>query len=105
MLTHDEIQTIMSNEQEVRLHGACILYLADLLRDRQIMLAKSIKIAPQLGMKKDDLSDLRIAFDANEVMGGLLLKMVSEVFGAEFMEAYITGNVNLPDPPSVSILN
>lgn len=97
-IDEDKVLDLMRNEHNVNIPGCVLLFLADALRDRQVSLYRA-KIAADLIGSKDKADELEMSAEANETVGGLMLSMISDVFGREFMEAYISGKIELPDDP------
>lgn len=95
----EQIRTLMAAEHEVKLPGAALLFIANVLKDRQLSIMAAIGIAENMGAPASKLEDLHLSSDANEVMGGIFLKLIAESFSEEFMEQFISGDIEIPDTP------
>lgn len=97
-ISQEKIRTLMMKNHDIKLPGAALLFLADVLKEKQITLISAIESGAKLGLTPKSIEELYIESEANEAMGGLMLSMISDVFGDDFMNKFIRGEISLPEP-------
>ena len=77
----------LKERHSIEVPGAVLLFLANILRDRQIALYAAIEMAQEAG---EDIRDLELSSEANEVVGGMFLEFIHEKLGADVLDS-LTG--------------
>ena len=97
-MTQEEIFNKMKNEHSVTINGAVLLGMAHIFLERQTILNAVSEVAKEMGEPNEDVE--RKA-QVNEAIGTYLFAMISEVFGLDFLEKFVEGKIEIPEPPTV----
>lgn len=99
MIKIEDVVQNMRTEHEIKIPGAVLMFLANILKDRQIALFSAIAEAERRKLSAAKIDDLMSSSEANEIVGGMMLDLIAQVFGDDVMNAYITGELDLPEAP------
>lgn len=93
-----QIAKILGGEHDVKLTGAAILYITKLLSDKQLTIEAAIEVAKEMKMERDLIEDLSRSSDACAAMGCLFFSFIERTFGRDWLEDFIQGKVEIPEP-------
>lgn len=93
------IRDLLSGKHDVKLTGAEILYLTNLIRDRNIMLLKAKEVAEAEGFEDSMIQKLKDSSEASTLIGCKFLDIISEIFGEEWLDDFLNGEAEIPEPP------
>lgn len=82
----------LKERHSIEVPGAVLLFLANILKDRQIALYAAIEIAHEEGA---DTTELELSSEANEVVGGMFLQFIDEKLGADILSNLTGDTVDL----------
>ena len=85
---------------ECEMPGAVLMYLATAIRDKHMQLLQLQKLAK---VSKASTNDIDNEIEANERVGGFLLKIINDNFGEEFLDMFIGAGREANAPGSGSI--
>lgn len=88
------IKDKLRKEGKVTIDGATLMYIANVLRDHQIVLMRSLAQAAIEGDRSDEeLGWLEADMMANETVGTTVLGCIKELLGKELYEKFIDGRI------------
>lgn len=94
----NKIAKALGTEHKVKLTGAAILWLTDMIKEKQIAVDASLDIAMEIGMDDRAIEHLKKASQACTQMGCLFFDMIEDVFGRKWLDQYIEGDAEIPMP-------
>ena len=97
-MNNKQMAKILGGEHSVKLTGAAILYITKLLSDKQLAIETAIDLAKEMDMDKHMLDDLSRSSDACAAMGCLFFSFIERTFGRDWLEDFIQGKVDIPEP-------
>lgn len=97
----------IKKETTVKISALVLMYIANVLRERQIAIFRSLAEVTMDGdlEKADELGELAMA---NEMVGQKIMDLIEEVMGKDDFEKFIDGKLDLETPmvmPSTGTLN
>jgi hypothetical protein len=95
----NKIAKALGDEHKVKLTGAAILWLTDMIKEKQIAVDASLEIAKEIGMEDHAIEHLKKASQACTQMGCVFFDMIEDVFGRKWLNQYIEGEAEIPMPP------
>ena len=87
------ITKALSKEYSLKLTGAGVLWLATILKERHAALELALENEPHMGEM------IHMRMETNEIMGDVVLDLAARAFGEEFLEGFMSGEIELPMPP------
>lgn len=75
-------------EHNLKIKGAIVVVLAEILMDRQIDILEDIANAIDEGESEEVIEELKSKSDVNEIVGSIVLKMMHESMGEKFMNGF-----------------
>lgn len=92
-LTVPEVAEVLNKNYTITISGSHMMYILNTLKEKAVGLM--VKKAITGGDLLEDSSDEE---KANSTVGAALLETLTQQFGEDFMESYLSGNVErLPD--------
>lgn len=88
----------LGTEHNVKLTGAAILYITKMLSDRQLSIEAAIEVAKEIKADNEFIEDLTRSSDACAAMGCLFFSFIERTFGRDWLEDFIHGRVDIPEP-------
>lgn len=82
-------------EHKIGIKGAIIVVMAEILMDRQIDILADIADAIDEGEDKEVIEELKSKAEVNEIVGCVVLKMMSESMGEKFMNQFCDREFNI----------
>ena len=88
------IKDKLKKEGKVTIDGASLMYIANVLREHQIVLMRSLAQAAIEGDRSDEeLNWLEADMMANEKVGTTVLGCIKELLGKELYEKFLDGRI------------
>lgn len=88
------IKDKLRKEGKVTIDGASLMYIANVLREHQIVLMRSLAQATIEGdVSEEGLGWLEADIMANETVGANVLRCIKELIGKELYEKFIDGRI------------
>lgn len=95
----EEMQEKLTTEHDIKIKGALIVVLAEILKQRQIEIWDAIDLAVEMEEDKGVIERLMSKADVNEVAGCIVLKMMEEAMGEKFMIEFCNGDFKFSASP------
>jgi hypothetical protein len=95
----NKIAKALGDEYKVKLTGAAILWLTNMIKEKQIAVDASLEIATVMEMEDQVIERLQKSSEACTQMGCLFFDAIEQVFGKKWLDQYIEGEVEIPVPP------
>lgn len=94
-MNNADIEKLLRKDHKVEVPGFIILFIADILRERQIAIWGAEEVAEREEFNRSDIARLKEKGLANEAAGALMLELMEQAFGRDFMESFCEGKINL----------
>lgn len=94
-----EMEEKLTTEHEIKIKGALIVVLAEILKQRQVEIWDAIDIAVEMEEDKGVIERLMSKADVNEVAGCIVLKMMQDAMGEKFMIEFCNGDFKFSTSP------
>ena len=94
----NKIAKALGDEHKVRLTGAAILWLTNMIKEKQIAVDASLEIATVMEMEDKVIERLQQSSEACTQMGCLFFDTIEQVFGKKWLDQYIEGEAEIPHP-------
>lgn len=94
-MNDDTLESLLRKDHQIKMPGYMILFLADILKDRQIAIWEAMAVVEEENLDRHAMAKLLDKDFANEAAGCLMLQYIEDSFGKEFLNSYVDGKVNL----------
>lgn len=97
----------LKKEATVKISGAMLMYIANVLRERQIAIMRSLADVA-LDMDIDKVDQLGEMAMANEIVGQTVMDMIEVIIGKDDFEKFLDGKLGIEAPaimPSTGTIN
>lgn len=94
-------------EHNVKISGVMLMYIANVLRDRQLSILKALANAVEDGDFKE-IDEIGNAAMANEIVGQKMMDLIEDMLGREDFEKFLEGKLDVETPsfmPSTGTVN
>lgn len=94
-------------EHNVKISGVMLMYIANVLRDRQLSILRALAEAVEGGDFKE-IDEIGNSAMANEVVGVAVMKLIEGILGEDDFDKFIDGTLELDKPdfmPMSSTIN
>lgn len=89
----------LKKEQTIKISGVMLMYIANVLRDRQIILLDALaKTASDISSGFEKADEIGNSAMANEIVGQKIMDCIEEIIGKGDFEKFLEGKLDL-DPP------
>ena len=102
------IKDKLKKEGNVKMSAATLMYIANVLREHQIVLMQSIASAVMDGATEKELEHLESNLMANNIVGGNVLECIHKLVGPEIYEKFVEsklGDEMAEEGDDVSVFN
>lgn len=97
----------IKGEHNVKLSGVMLMYIANVLRDRQLSILRDLAKAIKRGNFKE-IDEIGNAAMANEIVGQKVMDLIEDMLGKEDFEKFLEGKLDVETPsfmPSTDTVN
>lgn len=88
----------IKSEHSVKISGVMLMFIANVLRERQLSILKALANAVEDGDFKE-IDEIGNAAMANEIVGQKMMDLIEDMLGKEDFEKFLEGELDV-DPPS-----
>lgn len=97
----------IKSEHSVKISGVMLMFIANVLKERQLSILKALANAVEGGDFKE-IDEIGNAAMANEIVGEKMLDLIEDMLGKEDFEKFLEGNLDVEGPgfmPSTGTVN
>ena len=89
----------LKQEQTIKISGVMLMYIANVLRDRQIILLDALaETAFDMSSGFEKADELGDAAMANEIVGDKIMACIEDIIGKDDFKKFIEGKLDLASP-------
>lgn len=87
----------IKSEHNIKLSGVMLMYIANVLRDRQLSILKALANAVE-GGDFEEVDEIGNSAMANEVVGVAVMKLIEGILGKDDFDKFVDGTLELDNP-------